>query len=100
MVPLSQEAFHLLLRRGDYLRAPRLHQDSADRLRFRLRHADHLFLSGRDRHQDHVILVLAGRRLALRRQRPGHRKWNALDADHLANRIQTIEQVVDNRLSK
>src|SRR5437016_7696641 len=42
-----------------------------------------------------VILVLAGRRLALRRQRPGHRKWNALDADHLANRIQAIEQVVD-----
>ena len=61
---------------------------------------DHFLLRRADGHQDDVVLILAGGRLAFRHQRSDHGKRHVLDANHLAHRIFAGEQIVDNRLAQ
>ncbi len=94
MVSLSQQTGHLILRvLGPALLG--LHHDGADGRVIGLADANHPLLRGADRHEDHVVLILAAWRLALGHQRPDHGKRYGLDPNDLAHRVFAVEQVVD-----
>ena len=99
VVPLPQQSLHLILKFGG---TPilRLDQNLPHRSRIGLAAPNYLLLRGAHRHQNHIVLVLAGRRLPLRHQRPHHGEGNLLDANNLANRIFTVEKVVHHGLAE
>src|SRR6266566_2122057 len=48
--------------------------------------ADHLFLGGRVRNEDDIILILSHGRLPLRGQQPDHSEGHVFDLHHLPHR--------------
>ena len=58
------------------------------------------FCAVADGQQDDVVLILPGRRLALGHQRAHHGEGHLLDADHLADRVRAVEQIVDHGLAE
>src|SRR5213595_2374442 len=70
------------------------HVDRAQDLR-----AEDAPLGGQERHQDHVVLILAPRRLPLAGEHADHREGHVLHADGGADRILArLEELIDDRL--
>ena len=55
---------------------------------------------GGDRHQDHVVLVLAQQALALAAEGADHHERHLADADHLPERVAIAEQVAYHRFAE
>src|SRR2546428_183574 len=99
-MPLAQERADLVLGLGHVLVGTDLDRDRADGARVGLADAEHLLLGRRERDEDHVVLVLAPRALALAAQQADHGEGDLLDADDLADGILVAEEVLRRRLAE
>lgn len=88
VVALAQQCFHFTLHLFDFIRAGDLDIDGTH-----VGDAQKTFLSSRERHDDHVVLVLAHGRLALAFQYADNTVRLVVDADCLADGIGCIEQI-------
>ena len=71
----------------------------ADALEAPAAHALDAVAEGRQRHDDHVVLVLPDRVLALAREHADDRQRHLLDADGLVDRVGLAEQLLGDRLA-
>ena len=97
--PILRQAMTLAQQRGDALDAGldvvlggELHEDRRDGTVLGVVAADDLASAGVERHEDHVVLVLAEGRLALRRHDADDLERHVADADGLVEGISVAEQ--------
>ena len=100
LMPLPQQRRDLLTSPGPWPGLARLHHDVPTALAVGLLAPITFFLARGDRHQDHVVLILARRRCPLGASTPTTVNGTFLIRDDLPHRIRAVEQVVRHGLAQ